>query len=72
MVYEKKELYSGGIKMEKRKKGSRILYCFEFIKANREAEEFCFGSRKEAEEIRQMYASMGAIVSEVYRKEEDA
>ena len=72
MLYEKKNFILEGIKMEKRKEGTRILYCFEYIKANREAEEFCFGSREKAEEIRQMYVSMGAIVSEVYQKEEDA
>ena len=58
--------------MEKRRGDSRILYCFEYIKVSREAEEFCFRSREKAEEIRQMYANMGAIVSEVYRKKEDA
>jgi len=48
--------------MGKRGGDSRILYCFEYIKANREAEEFCFRSREKVEEIRRMYANMGAIL----------
>jgi len=59
--------------MGKRKEDSRILYCFKYVKVNRETEEICFRSREKAEKMWQMYANMGAIVSEnIYRKEEDA
>ena len=42
--------------MQKEKK---IFYCFEYIKANREAEELCFETKEKAEETRQMYINMG-------------
>jgi len=49
---------------DKMQKKEKCFYCFEYIKANREAEELCFETKEKAEEIRRMYISMGAIVSE--------